>query len=39
MHIPRPTTVVVLGVMFVGVGVFVTLAITDKVLARARHLL
>jgi uncharacterized membrane protein len=41
MHIPRPTTVVVLGVMFVvvGVGVFVTLAITDKVLARARRLL
>jgi uncharacterized membrane protein len=41
MHVPRPTTVVVLALMFVvvGVGVFVTLAIADKVFARARRLL
>jgi uncharacterized membrane protein len=41
LHVPRPTTVVVLAVMFVvvGVGVFVTLAIADKVFARARRLL
>jgi uncharacterized membrane protein len=41
LHVPRPTTVVVLAVMFavVGAGVFVTLAIADKVFARARRLL
>jgi uncharacterized membrane protein len=41
LHVPRPTTVVVLAVMFVvvGIGVFVTLAIADRVFARARRLL
>ena len=41
LHVPRPTTVVVLAVMFVvvGGGVFVTFAIADKVFARARRLL
>jgi uncharacterized membrane protein len=41
LRVPRPTTVVVLAVTFVvvGVGVFVTLAVCDKVLARARRLL
>jgi uncharacterized membrane protein len=41
LHVPRPTTVVVLAVMFVvvGLGVFVTVAIADKVFARARRLL
>ena len=41
LRVPRPTTVVVLGIMFVvvGAGVFVTLAIADKVFARARRLL
>jgi uncharacterized membrane protein len=41
LHVPRPTTVVVLALMFVvvGTGVFVTLAIADKVLVRARRLL
>jgi uncharacterized membrane protein len=41
LHVPRPTTVVVLAVMFVvvGVGVLVTLAIADNVFARARRLL
>jgi len=41
LRVPRPATVAVLAVMFVvvGVGVFVTLAVGDKVVARARRLL
>jgi uncharacterized membrane protein len=41
LRVPGPTTVVVLAVTFVvvGVGVFVAVAVGDKVLARARRLL
>lgn len=41
LRVPRPTTVVVLAAMFVvvGVGVFVAVAVGDKVVARARRLL
>lgn len=41
LRVPRPTTVAVLGVMFVvvGVGVFAVVAVGDKVVARARRLL
>jgi uncharacterized membrane protein len=41
LRVPRPTTVAVLAVTFVvvGVGVFVTVAVGDKVVARARRLL
>jgi uncharacterized membrane protein len=41
LRVPRPTTVVVLAAMFVivGVGVFATVAVGDKVVARARRLL
>ena len=41
LRVPRPFTVAVLAVMFVvvGMGVFATVAVGDKVVARARRLL
>jgi uncharacterized membrane protein len=41
LRVPRPLTVAVLMVMFVvvGVGVFATVAVGDKVVARARRFL
>ncbi len=39
LRVPRPMTVIVLAVMFVvvGVGVFATVAVGDKVVAQARR--
>jgi uncharacterized membrane protein len=39
LHVPRPTTIAQLAVMFVvvGVGVFVTVAVGDKAAARVRR--
>jgi len=39
LHVPRPSTVVVLAVMFVvvGVGVFATVAVGDKAISRVRR--
>ena len=41
LHVPQPTTLAELAVMFVvvGIGVFVTVAVGDQVVARARRLL
>lgn len=41
LRVPRPTTVAVIALMFVvvGVGVFAAFAVGDKVVARARRLL
>ena len=41
LHVPRPTTVVVLSVMFlvVGAGAFVTKTAFDKAIAQLRRLI